>query len=173
VPGLLADAVAAVHLAAVLTLVVGGLLALRWRRLVWVHVPVAAAVAVVNRLGADCPLTELELSLRARAGENGYGNGFIGHYLVEPLHPAGITPGVQVLIYAVAVVPNVLAYGVIGAAAWRRRRGPHAAAQAMAMRGRAEGRSQRRISTMADSGTETHPVVGPEPVTCRKMPAPR
>ena len=171
--GLLADAVAAVHLAAVLTLVGGGLLALRWRRLVWVHVPVAAAVAAVNRLGADCPLTELELSLRARAGEHGYGNGFIGHYLVEPLHPAGLTPGVQVLIYAVAVVPNVVAYGVIGAAAWRRSRGPHAAPHAMAMRGWAEGRSQRRISTMADSGTETQPLVAPEPVTCRKMAAPR
>jgi hypothetical protein len=37
----LADAVALLHLAFVLFVAVGGLLALRWPRLAWLHVPCA------------------------------------------------------------------------------------------------------------------------------------
>ncbi len=119
--GLLADTVAGIHLAAVGFMLTGALLAL-WRpRVLWLHLPVAAGILAVNRAGADCPLTELELALRARAGEPGYTGGFIGHYLVEPVHASGITPGVQAVIYTLAVAPNVAAYAVLATRAARRR----------------------------------------------------
>ncbi|MGY2129237.1 DUF2784 domain-containing protein [Blastococcus sp. SYSU DS0617] len=48
----------------------GALLAVRWPRLVLLHAPVALAILAVNLAGADCPLTDLELALRERAGRS-------------------------------------------------------------------------------------------------------
>lgn len=118
---LLADLVALTHLAAVLFMLSGALLALRWPALLLPHAVVAGIILAVNLAGAACPLTELELELRAWAGEAPYSGGFISHYLVEPWHPEGVTPAVDRGIYAVALTPNVLGYG-LHAARWRRRR---------------------------------------------------
>ena len=107
--GELAGAVAVLHLLAVGLLLSGALLALRWPRLLPVHLVVAGSIVAVNLAGADCPLTDLEQVLRAAAGEAAYSGGFISHYLIEPWHPAGVTPGVSLGIYAVAVAPNALA----------------------------------------------------------------
>ena len=106
--GELAGAVAVVHLLAVALLLSGALLALRWPRLLPVHLVVAGSILAVNLAGADCPLTDLEQGLRDAAGEAPYSGGFISHYLIEPWHPAGITPAVSVGIYAVALAPNLL-----------------------------------------------------------------
>lgn len=114
---LLADGVAALHLASVGVLLAGGLLAWRWPRLLWVHAPVSVAIVAVNVAGLDCPLTTLELHLRALAGEPAYTGGFIGHYLVRPVYARGITPTVEIVIYAAALVPNIVAY----AGLWARR----------------------------------------------------
>jgi Protein of Unknown function (DUF2784) len=116
VPGVIwADAVAALHLAAIAFMLTGGLLGWRWPRLLWVHAPIAATILGFNVAGADCPLTTLELHLRQWGGEPPYTGGFIGHYLVQPIHPAGITPGVEAAIYAIAITPNVVGYGVLAA----------------------------------------------------------
>ena len=61
---LLAGVVAVVHGAAVLFMLTGSLLALRWPRLLYLHVPVALAILAVNLAGQPCPLTDLELALR-------------------------------------------------------------------------------------------------------------
>ncbi|MDP9397396.1 MAG: DUF2784 domain-containing protein [Actinomycetota bacterium] len=111
-----ANAVAAAHLAAIVFMLTGGLLSWRWPRLIPWHVATAGAILAVNLAGLDCPLTTLELRLRAAAGEVAYSGGFIGHYLIEPLYAPGITAAVDLIIYAVALTPNVLAYGGL---AWR------------------------------------------------------
>jgi Protein of Unknown function (DUF2784) len=107
---LLANAVALVHVAAVLFMLVGALLALRWPRLVLLHAPVALVILGVNLAGADCPLTDLELWLRERVGAPGYTGGFLGHYLFEPLGLDADATGTQAGIYAVALTPNVVGY---------------------------------------------------------------
>ncbi len=119
--GELAGAVAVVHLLAVALLLSGALLSLRWPRLLPLHLVVAGAILAVNLAGADCPLTDLEQALRDAAGEAPYSGGFISHYLVEPWHPAGITPGVSLGIYAAAVLPNAVGAGLLIRRASRRR----------------------------------------------------
>lgn len=114
-----ADAVAAAHLAAIVFMLTGGLLSWRWPRLLPWHAAVGGVILAVNLAGADCPLTALELHLRAGAGQSAYSGGFIGHYVVEPLYAPGITPAVNYVIYAVALTPNVLAYGVLALRHWR------------------------------------------------------
>ena len=107
---LLAYVVAALHAAAVVLLLSGALLALRWRWLVPVHLAVTAATAAVHLAGADCPLTTWERALRERAGA-GYDGGFLDHYLFGPLG----TTGSQVALwtYAAVLAPNLLGYGLL------------------------------------------------------------
>jgi hypothetical protein len=109
----LADAVAVLHGAAVLFMLTGALLALRWPRLLWLHVPVALAILAVNAAGRPCPLTVGELGLRAAAGAAGYPDGFIGHYLLAPLEVDVHTTGAQVAIYTVGLTPNIVGYALL------------------------------------------------------------
>jgi len=107
---ILADVVACVHAAFVAFVVFGGILAIRWRRLVWLHVPAAIWGALIEFADWVCPLTPLENALRGRAGAAGYGDGFIQHYLLRALYPAGLTRGVQVALGTLVILVNVLVY---------------------------------------------------------------
>ena len=110
---LLADLTVALHGAFILFVVGGGFLAWRWRWVAWVHVPCACWGALVELGGWVCPLTPLENALRVRAGEAGYGGGFIEHYVVPALYPAGLTRVQQVLLGGAVLAVNVLAYGLL------------------------------------------------------------
>jgi hypothetical protein len=118
---LLANAVALLHAAAVLFMLTGSLLALRWPRLLWLHVPVSLAILGIYLTGSDCPLTTLELALREQAGEPGYTGGFIGHYVTEPLGFPIEATATQVGIYVVVFLPNVIGYGLLAGREIRRR----------------------------------------------------
>jgi hypothetical protein len=110
---LLANAVALLHAAAVLFMLTGSLLALRWPRVLWLHVPVSVAILGLYLTGSDCPLTSLELSLREAAGEPGYTGGFIGHYVTEPLGFPIHATSTQIGIYVLAFLPNLIGYGLL------------------------------------------------------------
>jgi len=93
---LLADVVLAVHVALVafvvggLLLVVGGNLAgWRWVNTLGFRVAHLAAIAIVvaqSWLDIVCPLTSLEVWLRAQARQGTYSDGFIEHWLQRLLY---------------------------------------------------------------------------------------
>lgn len=58
----------------------------------------------------QCPLTPLENSLREAAGQVGYDGGFIAHYLVPVIYPAGLTPQTQLVLGASVLLLNGLVY---------------------------------------------------------------
>lgn len=113
----LADLVLIVHFAFVLFVIFGGVLALRWPRVAWIHVPIALYGAAVEFVGFLCPLTPLEVGLRQRGGQVGYTGGFIDHYITAALYPTGLTRQVQFILGAALVVLNVVVYGIW----WKRR----------------------------------------------------
>jgi len=110
---LLADAVAVLHAAAVLFMLTGSLLALRWPRVLWLHVPVALAILGLYATGTDCPLTTWELALRADAGEPTYDGGFIGHYVTEPLGFPIEATSTQVGVVVLAFGVNAVGYALL------------------------------------------------------------
>ncbi len=116
---LLADAVVLLHAAFVAFVLSGGFLVLRWPRLAWVHVPVVAWGAGIEFLGRICPLTPLENHWRRLAGESGYPGGFVEHYVVALLYPAGLTHRAQFVLGGLVLVINVAIY----LAVWRKRKG--------------------------------------------------
>jgi hypothetical protein len=106
----LADLVLLLHLAFIVFVVLGGLLAFRWRWAPAVHVPAAAWGAAVELFGWICPLTPLENALRRKGGGIGYSADFIEHYLVPLIYPSELTRNVQLVLGAIVVAVNVLVY---------------------------------------------------------------
>jgi hypothetical protein len=106
----LADAVLVTHLAFVIFAVLGGLLVLRWRSTAWAHLPAAGWAALVSVAGWTCPLTPLENYFRRLGGQAGYDGGFIEHYIVGLLYPAGLTRGMQIGLAVVVVLINAAIY---------------------------------------------------------------
>jgi hypothetical protein len=117
----LADAVAVFHAAFVAFVVLGGFLSLRWRRLWLAHLPCAIYGLLVEVLGWTCPLTPLENALRRRAGEAGYGGGFVEHHLLPVLYPEPFPRPLAWAFAAVVVAANAVAYALLVRGARRAR----------------------------------------------------
>lgn len=118
---LLADLVLSLHVAIVLFVVAGLALVIagNWRGWRWVntgwfrllHVAAIAVVAVQAWFGVVCPLTTLEMWLRASAGQTTYAGSFIAYWLQ------------RLLYYDAPAWVFTLAYSVFGiatAAVWWR-----------------------------------------------------
>ena len=117
-----ATLVAAVHMAFLVYLVLGGFLALRRLAWLWSHLACTAWSVHITLTQGRCPLTTLEKELLARGGRTPYEDSYIAHYLQDTLYPAQYetavwlaSVGIALLSYAVvltrrraAVVPPVL-----------------------------------------------------------------
>jgi hypothetical protein len=106
----LADLVVVFHLGFVLFVCVGGLLALRWPRVLWVHLPAALWGIWIEFSSTVCPLTTLENHFRRLGSEAGYSGGFIKHYILPVLYPSGLTRPVQIVLGVFIVLLNVTIY---------------------------------------------------------------
>ena len=109
----LADAVVLAHTLFVAFVVLGGFLVWRWQWVAWAHLPAAVWGAAIEYGGWVCPLTPLENALRDRAGIAGYRGGFVEHYIIPLLYPAGLTPPKQAALGTFVLVVNLFAYGVV------------------------------------------------------------
>lgn len=110
---LMVNTVLIVHAAFILFVVAGGLLALRWPRVVWLHLPAVAWGALVEWMGWMCPLTPLENRFRTLAGRSTYEDGFLAHYLFSAIYPVGLTPEIQHFLGAGVVIVNSLIYAAV------------------------------------------------------------
>jgi hypothetical protein len=73
---------------------------------------------LIEYAGWICPLTPLENALRQAGGAAAYAGGFIDHYVVPVLYPAGLTRSSQVVLGSLLLLWNTLVYCQL---AWRRR----------------------------------------------------
>jgi hypothetical protein len=109
----LADLVLVVHLAFVVFVVLGGLLALRWPWVAFLHSPAAIWGVLIEYTGGICPLTPLENSLRQSGGQPGYSGSFIQHYVQPVLYPAALTGETQIVLGTLARLVNLTVYGLV------------------------------------------------------------
>ncbi|HLV59082.1 MAG TPA: DUF2784 domain-containing protein [Natronosporangium sp.] len=101
-----------VHAAYLAYVVVGGFLAWRWPRTVWLHLVASAwgLLIVTNPWGWQCPLTYAEHWSRRRAGQEGFTAGFVDRYLEGVLYPERYTRALQVLVGVLVVVSWIGVY---------------------------------------------------------------
>ena len=107
---LAADSLVLFHLGFILFVLFGGLLALKWRPVMWLHLPAVAWGVAVEVFHLPCPLTRWENLLRHLAGQEGYGARFIEHYIIALIYPAGLTPQIQLGLGALVLAINVAVY---------------------------------------------------------------
>jgi hypothetical protein len=112
----LADFVLLLHIGFVLFAALGGVLAFKWRRVAWFHIPAALWAALIEFVGWECPLTPLENWLRRMGGEAGYQTGFIERYLLPLIYPAPVSRTLHVVLGLLVLGVNLAIYGWI----WRR-----------------------------------------------------
>lgn len=116
----LADAVVVLHLAFIVFVLAGGALALARPAWAALHLPAVAWACYTEFTATVCPLTPLENALRRAAGAAGYEGGFVEHYLILVIYPAGLTPALQAGLGVVVVALNAVIYA--GVLARRRAR---------------------------------------------------
>lgn len=114
---MLADLSVIVHLVFVVFVMLGGLLAIRWRRLMWLHLPAAIWGAAIEFRGAICPLTPLENWLREAGGAARYSGGFMEHYVMPVVYPTDLTLTIRVVLGCMVVAVNLCVYYFIVARA--------------------------------------------------------
>lgn len=117
---ILADLVVIFHLLFIIFALLGGLLVI-WRNImVLVHIPAVLWVSVLSFKGWICPLTPLENQLRLAAGGEGYPGGFVEHYLIPVIYPAGFSFDVQIVLGITALMINFVIYAFVYY--WEKRR---------------------------------------------------
>jgi hypothetical protein len=110
IAGTLADLVVLVHLTFIGFVAIGGLLALRWRWVAWLHLPALGWGALVELFGLTCPLTPLENWLRRLGGTQGYASGFVERYVLPVVYPAALTRKSQVVLGVLLCAVNATVY---------------------------------------------------------------
>lgn len=99
--------VVVLHFGFILFVATGALLAWRWPRVAWAHLPATAWGLGTLTIGFPCPLTALEKTLRRWAGAGGYEGGFVDHYIENVIYPQEYSS----VLRAVAVVMILAGYG--------------------------------------------------------------
>ena len=118
---LLADTLVVVHFAFIAFALGGGLGVLARPFVALLHVPAALWAMWTEFTHTICPLTPWEQALRLRAGQAGYRGGFVEHYLIPVIYPAGLTPALQFALGVVVLALNAAIYALIWRR-WRQRR---------------------------------------------------
>src|SRR6185295_16449580 len=119
-----AELLVVLHFAFIVFVLFGAFLTLRWKWIAWLHVPAFLWGAAIEFLGAVCPLTPLEQRLRVAAGEAGYTGGFVEHYIMPVIYPAGLSAAIQFWLGVGVVALNAAIYtGVV--VHWRRSKRSH------------------------------------------------
>ena len=107
-----ANSILMVHFTFILFVVFGGLLVFYKKWMPWLHIPALSWAVLIEFLGWICPLTPMENHFRVLAGQSGYNQGFIQHYLLKMIYPDGLTRQVQVLLGLGVLILNLLVYAV-------------------------------------------------------------
>ncbi len=109
----LAELVLLIHFSFILFVVFGGFAVLKWKRIIYYHIPAALWGIVIEITGWVCPLTPLEIELRVRAGSGFYTGGFIDRYLTPIVYPPGFTRQLQYYLAAGLIIINAAAYFLV------------------------------------------------------------
>ncbi len=109
----LATGLVILHLGFVVFAVAGGVLCLKWQKIVWIHLPAVIWAITIEITGKVCPLTPLENYFRLKIGGSTYSDDFISHYLIPILYPEALTRTIQFLLGLSVFLINITIYGLL------------------------------------------------------------
>lgn len=107
---ILADTLLILHLLFIVFVVLGGLLILKWRWLIYPHLAAVIWGILVEFNHWICPLTPWENALRGAAGQASYNSSFIEHYLIPLIYPTNLTNDIQIILGSIVILVNLAVY---------------------------------------------------------------
>lgn len=108
--GFLTGVTTTLHFLALIFIGVGGFLAWRWPRAIFLHAPLVVWGVAVNLLPLSCPFTSLEDYLRGLQGLGPLPGGFNEYYIYGTLIPHFALPVVAMIAVFLVVFSYVGAY---------------------------------------------------------------
>ena len=109
----LADLVLIIHFLFIVFVIFGGLLVLKWRKVIYIHIPCAIWGGMIEFSGWICPLTYLENYFQKIGNADQYGGSFIEQYLLPVIYPPGLTAEVQIMLGIMVIVINLVIYTAV------------------------------------------------------------
>lgn len=119
---IIADVLVIIHFGFIIFVVLGGLSVLKYRWMIVFHIPAVIWGALLEFRGWYCPLTGWEKHFRRAADQSGYSAGFVEHYLIPLIYPAGLTSNLQIVLGGLTVAVNVLIYTFVAWTIYRKKR---------------------------------------------------
>ena len=98
------------HLSFILFVIFGAILILKFKKIIYVHVPAVAWGAYIELSHSICPLTHLENYFLKKAGKEQYSVDFIENYIFKIIYPPALNYEIQTYLGIILIFVNLVIY---------------------------------------------------------------
>ena len=98
------------HLSFILFVIFGAILILKFKKIIYVHIPAVAWGAYIELSHSICPLTHLENYFLKKAGKDQYSVDFIENYIFKIIYPPALNYEIQTYLGVILIFVNLVIY---------------------------------------------------------------
>ena len=98
------------HFSFILFVIFGAILILKFKKIIYVHIPAVAWGAYIELSHSICPLTHLENYFLKKAGKDQYSVDFIENYIFKIIYPPALNYEIQTYLGVILIFVNLLIY---------------------------------------------------------------
>lgn len=98
------------HFSFILFVIFGALLILRFKKIIYFHLPAVAWGAYIELSHSICPLTHLENYFLKKAGKDQYSIDFIENYVFKIIYPPALNYEIQTYLGIILIFVNLVIY---------------------------------------------------------------
>ena len=98
------------HFSFILFVIFGALLILRFKKIIYFHIPAVAWGAYIELSHSICPLTHLENYFLKKAGKDQYSIDFIENYVFKIIYPPALNYEIQTYLGVILIFVNLVIY---------------------------------------------------------------
>ena len=98
------------HFSFILFVIFGAILILKFKKIIYLHIPAVAWGAYIELSHSICPLTHLENFFLKKAGKDQYSVDFIENYIFKIIYPPALNYEIQTYLGVILIFVNLLIY---------------------------------------------------------------
>tara|TARA_X000000950_G_scaffold58255_1_gene70447 strand:- start:1647 stop:2018 length:372 start_codon:yes stop_codon:yes gene_type:complete len=98
------------HFSFILFVIFGAIFILKFKKIIYVHIPAVAWGAYIELSHSICPLTHLENFFLKKAGKDQYSVDFIENYIFKIIYPPALNYEIQTYLGVILIFVNLLIY---------------------------------------------------------------
>ena len=98
------------HFSFILFVIFGALLILRFKKIIYFHIPAVVWGAYIEFSHSICPLTHLENYFLKKAGKDQYSIDFVENYVFKIIYPPALDYEIQTYLGIILIFVNLVIY---------------------------------------------------------------